>query len=513
MQRRTPPPSIANLVSRRLAAAAITAVVLVAGFAPVAPGVRASSTPPNWERQSPAQAPAGRQFPAMAYDSRRGRTVLFGGDSYPHTNYLDTWEWDGSAWSSFFTVPSPPASVGPGMAYDSARGVTVLLDNNSHTWEWNGSTWVQRITVDSPPPRVWTAMVYDSARGQIVLFGGDGTGGIDLGDTWAYDGTNWSKLSPLNSPAPRFGMALAFDSARGVVVLFGGRAAAQRVSDTWEWDGTNWFQRTPTTSPNARLWHSIAYDAHLGASVMFGGDQDTPLGLGPANDTWMWDGTNWMRDWPAAAPSPRAGQAMAYDSAAGRSLMFGGSDEQGGYPGVLATDTWLLGAGFITPDGSPLVSINPTHVVYGAAPAVGSISPPASVVLVSSGTGPLLIDSITTGGDFAVSSSDCPLAPVPLAVGSICTARVTFTPTACATSAGSLTFTDNAPTGSQSIPLQGGVLSSACDADLAIVPPKDLKVPATSPSGALVSYQSPGFGDEEGTQVPTCDPAAGSPSA
>ena len=81
-----------------------------------------------------------------------------------------------------------------------------------------------------------------------------------------------------------------------------------------------------------------------------------------------------------------------------------------------------------------------SHLVYGAAAAIGNISFLGSVTLVSSGTGALLIHSITAGGDFAVSSSDCPLAPDPLAVGGICTARVTFTPTACGTSAGNLTF-------------------------------------------------------------------------
>jgi hypothetical protein len=66
----------------------------------------------------------------MDFDSRRARTVLFGG--YDGNNNLsDTWEWNGAAWSSFSPVPAPPAAVGQQMVYDSTRGVSVLLVNSS----------------------------------------------------------------------------------------------------------------------------------------------------------------------------------------------------------------------------------------------------------------------------------------------------------------------------------------------------------------------------------------------
>src|SRR6266404_577991 len=213
--------------------------------------------------QCPAQAPAGRAYAAMAYDSLRAHTVFFGGD---------TWEWDGSHWSTFLTTVAPPSSIGPGMVYDSDRHLTVLLDNSGNTWEWNGSNWVQRATPVSPPARVWTSMAYDSFRHRTVLFGGSASGGVDLGDTWTYDGTNWSKMAPTSAPSARFGMAMSFDSVRNVVVLFGGRVAGQRMNDTWEWDGASWTQRTPTTLPLPRFWHSMAYDAQLGVTVMWGGD-------------------------------------------------------------------------------------------------------------------------------------------------------------------------------------------------------------------------------------------------
>src|SRR5262245_66106604 len=48
--------------------------------------------------QVPVTGPSARA-PAMAYDSQRGRTVLFGGLTLFRAPPLgDTWEWDGSTW-------------------------------------------------------------------------------------------------------------------------------------------------------------------------------------------------------------------------------------------------------------------------------------------------------------------------------------------------------------------------------------------------------------------------------
>src|SRR5262249_12962684 len=84
--------------------------------------------------QRPVSGPLPRASPAMAYDSARHVTVLFGGEA---PAYGDTWEWDGSAWTRQATSgPSPRAYAG--MAYDAARSSMVLFGgNNDDTWEWN----------------------------------------------------------------------------------------------------------------------------------------------------------------------------------------------------------------------------------------------------------------------------------------------------------------------------------------------------------------------------------------
>lgn len=144
-----------------------------------------------------AAGPWPRHRHAMAFDSLRGRTVLFGGASSGTTYQVfdDTWEWDGAAWS-LAAATGPGARVGHAMAFDSQRGTTVLFGGElgglalqGDTWQWQGAQWVQLAT--SPvPPRTAHAMAYDSDRHCLVLFGGHG-GTIQglLGDTWELTST------------------------------------------------------------------------------------------------------------------------------------------------------------------------------------------------------------------------------------------------------------------------------------------------------------------------------------
>src|SRR5262245_15938910 len=66
---------------------------------------------------------------------------------------------------------------GHAMAYDTARGVSVIFgglkgnEYSAETWEGNGAAWL-RPTVNGPSPRSGHAMAYDAARGVTVLFGG-----------------------------------------------------------------------------------------------------------------------------------------------------------------------------------------------------------------------------------------------------------------------------------------------------------------------------------------------------
>lgn len=458
------------MVRKALRKVSIPVIVALLGVTASSIAAQAAPTPLNWGRVNTAQSPPAREFGAMSFDSARNRTVLFGGGNQAFADLNDTWEFDGATWVQRTPATSPPAMVGSAMAYVAAAKISVLFGGatpsgfSSSTWEWDGTNWaLHSFSSAIPSGRVFAMLAFDPYRGQVILFGGEGPGGVDLGDTWSYDGTRWTRLAPASSPSPRWGSGIAFDSVLGRVVLFGGRSNGQRLADTWTWDGTNWAQVPTTSAPFARFWTSMAFDPEIGRVVLFGGDHIEPYGLGPTNDTWEFDGFNWIQDWTAAVPMARAGMAMAQD-ANGRVAMFGGSDE--GNPGVFPTDTGELGTGIVTPAGNPALTFNPTKANF-ALTSVGSTSSAGLFNVWNSGTGPL-VATISTTGDFAVAGTTCPSAPNPFAVGYYCKVFVTFTPTAVGDRSGSLVFTDTTTGASYSVPLTG--TGGCCDFFISAAP-------------------------------------------
>jgi uncharacterized protein (TIGR03437 family) len=249
--------------------------------------------------------------------------------------------------------------------------------------------WTQKTPATSPPARENHAVAYDSAHGQLVLFGGDVGLSTYFNDTWVFDGTKWTQKSPAKSPPPRSGHAMAYDSVHHQVLMFGGVSlnilygTTQVFNDTWAWDGTNWTQQFSDISPQPRAGHAMAYDSANDRVVLFGGSpEDLTVGFDTLyNDTWLWDGTNW--NWVGLIPSPsgRAGVAMAYDSAHGQTVLFGGNNQTN----EELNDTWLWNGSAWTqkfPQTSPLVRISPGMaydsaqsqvVMFGGSSVVGNL--------------------------------------------------------------------------------------------------------------------------------------------
>jgi hypothetical protein len=119
---------------------------------------------------------------------------------------------------------------------------------------------------------------------------------------------------------------MAHDEARDRVVLFGGLDANnQFLGDTWVWDGTTWLKQNPATSPTARWFAAMAFDRDSDTVVLFGGSDELFGNNPPAfGDTWTWDGTTWHQQFPATSPPARFGSTMAYDATNHRVLLYGG---------------------------------------------------------------------------------------------------------------------------------------------------------------------------------------------
>ena len=305
----------------------------------------------RWVLKIPATSPSPRRVPgAMAYDSARGVTVLFGG--YDGALNDETWEWDGVNWTQRFVSPRPSPRVTIAMAYDSARAVTVLFGGvtptglSNETWEWDGASWALRSST-GPAPRQWHAMAYDSFRGVTVLFGGNlggAPGGLPTDDTWEWDGVSWTSRGGPHPPA-RFGHAMAYDLVRAEVILFGGRDPVIGLyDDTWALGTGGWTPVATPTRPSPRHAHAMVGVPGIpgvpgapGGVLLFGGI----LEAGRSDETWGWIGTGWWTGWYlrriATAPSRRGTHGMARDSARRQIVVFGGDDGSS-----ILNDTWEI---------------------------------------------------------------------------------------------------------------------------------------------------------------------------
>jgi len=116
------------------------------------------------------------------------------------------------------------------------------------------------------------------------------------------------------------------------MTLLVGTATPQSLR--WRFHGTD-------AHPWSRWGHAMAFDSARGVAVLFGGQDNNTGAL--LQDTWLWDGTGWTDAtprplyMPSATPPPaRFYHAMAYDSVRQRVLLFGGQDPQGN----ALNDTW-----------------------------------------------------------------------------------------------------------------------------------------------------------------------------
>ncbi len=111
----------------------------------------------------------------------------------------DTWSWNGTAWTEL-TSPSCPITTGRSwtpIAYDDRRNRIVMFGGNpgnvgtglNDTWEWDGSCWSQihpNNTGGLPTVRSRHAAAFDPTTGKTVVFGGYPNKTDLLDDTWEY---------------------------------------------------------------------------------------------------------------------------------------------------------------------------------------------------------------------------------------------------------------------------------------------------------------------------------------
>ena len=336
--------------------------------------------------------PPARTQSAMAYDSRRGVTVLFGGYGFSpgYTNQPvalnDLWEWNGSVWvqrmaesptngwaknaSGYWILTyqggQPVNRYGHALAYDSSRGRVVLFGGRASdpagfdttfgdTWEWDGARWYFQAT-NGPAPRFHPPMTYDDSRGVTVLWGGFATSN-DFRFVWEWDGHTWKGTTPTNGPSTSYYQvygAMAYDNFRNYM-LSGPITDGFSANSFWDWNGTNWafLGKGFTTSFPSPTYGGMVSDSYRRREVYFGGD---PYGsVQPTNTTAFWNGAAWtLLTSNELLPASRNYPAMAYDSSRHAVVMMGGENIIAGVQQQIANETWeLLGL------DTPLINVQP----------------------------------------------------------------------------------------------------------------------------------------------------------
>jgi hypothetical protein len=298
----------------------------------------------NWTLVTPVNQPIGRRDASMAYDSQRGRMVLFGGFHGTYA-FQDTWEYDGVDWSQIATSSAPPARGSAAMTYDPVRGRTVLVGGDvspspigSHfadTWEYDGVQWQQIQGLAPIEPRTSGVACFAAGPQEVLLLGGQSNNGQPLAGVRSFNGTRWTQ--PIAQPRP------GVRAEAAIVAAPGGNGLLLIDGDTWLFDGHRWTQQ-PGINPPARILGSSC--SSLTDVYIFGGYSIQNSSY--QSDLWKRSGGTWAQV-NGSGPAARDRSAMAYDQARGELVLFGGNDAAGELG-----DTWVF-------DGVAWTQRSPAH--------------------------------------------------------------------------------------------------------------------------------------------------------
>ena len=289
--------------------------------------------------------PGPRSRHCLVYDANEEATVLVGGIIWGKFLDLqsDTWELRANHWTPIKTRPKPPARHRGAMVYDSRRGCSILFGGQGQlgvvfgdTWIYGGGRWKQcRFWWwNRPAARCGHSMAFDEATGKVVLFGGINQLFLSLGDTWLFDGASWQKVRGPGPPARRYA-AFAYDPDLRGCVLHGGAwddAGRIQYGDTWLFRNDAWTQLPTDFDTDNRDDHGLAYHRAAKKLIML-------EGVGGARGVLARDDVGWQPVDAIPLHPRHQCSPLAWDDTLGGLLFHGGEVRHGG-PQFDAT--WIL---------------------------------------------------------------------------------------------------------------------------------------------------------------------------
>ena len=329
----------------------------------------------------PKELPSPRHSHAMVFDESSGKAVMFGGENSSSSRYqlADTWTYDlpTNTWTLEYPAKSPPARRAHGMVYCAGPNVTVLFGGNTYpgnthfndTWTYSTATgtWKDMRPSDAPSSQDGPGMAYDESHGVVVLL-------TDGHETWTYNvsSNTWRNMAPTAFPTDRYEYKLAYDRAHDTIVAVLGcdnRFAWFRrwnYSDVWTYDvdANTWTNRSPSRSPLWRSGYSLAYDSARGETVMFGGSHSEWNGSTwlPRDDGFLWRFNLSTDAWTSESLPPglmeKSSCPIVYIDGSQSMVTFGGTSSNRSFMG----DTWAFNVVAYAPEGTYL---SPQHDTGG----------------------------------------------------------------------------------------------------------------------------------------------------
>ena len=361
-------PDDKRMTTRRILSLVIALVALIA---PVSCGTAASSPQsasgartaiPSSSPTNQPNVPAARLGAGLAYDSKHGYLLMFGGantdqSASPPPGFIrrsdstnlvsnETWTWDGNRWTLLHPPSSPSARSFPAMAFDPSSHQVILVDGGapnsdpgrSDMWTWDGATWTELHPAHLPPANSDKRVaIVDRDIGAVLIIATDYTSGPPHFVIWRWTGSDWNQTDPVGAPSRRFGYGFAYDPDQHQEVLAAGYLSPeQSVGETWLLKHGQWSQAPGSVGPTG--YAAAAYDEARHELVLM-----LAAGTPPrwADETWIWDGAAWTRQDPAhRPPGGLSSQSLAYDVTSGRVLMFGGKSDELGSNMINQTWAW-----------------------------------------------------------------------------------------------------------------------------------------------------------------------------
>lgn len=250
-----------------------------------------------WRRIETASSPSPRAATTLVYEPTYKRFILFGGFNYGHSIVSnDTWAFDAltGTWIDLRPANSPDARASYGMAFDSKRGMVLLFGGFTEDRYFNDlwgydpaqNSWHIQPAAGEAIPEARGAMgfSYDEGNDVFVLYGGFSDKGF-FGDTWVYDPADgkWKEMKPEHHPPP-VRTRMVYDNTTRQSIFFGGDVTYPESAEpgvevydgAWMYDySENSWQKVSidenSRHPQKRSLHAIAYNTATSTLILFGG--------------------------------------------------------------------------------------------------------------------------------------------------------------------------------------------------------------------------------------------------